>query len=344
MFKKLLCVLSVIVIPVITTDLNAQVDPGTENLTHSWNFNDGTANDYVGGANGTLMGSAEIFEGSLLTASSGSWLGLPADIIAINTYSEVTIETWFLPFLNANTGYTMLVCFGNTLNNLGVNYYFFGPARGDNKSRAAISCGVETSSPWTGETGVDGPELDDGELHHMVSTLNATDITLYLDGALQASTPLDTNNSIAEISTAYAYLAKSNYNGDSTWMGEVHEFNIYDKALSAEEVLFLFNKGENTSDVEREAKTLPGEYRLLQNFPNPFNSTTNIFFELSRSSKVNLKVYDLYGREIITLINGIKSAGQHKVQYNATNLSSGVYIYRMVTDNKVLTRKMMLLK
>jgi len=83
---------------------------------------------------------------------------------------------------------------------------------------------------------------------------------------------------------------------------------------------------------------------LMQNYPNPFNPTTNIVFELSNKSKVNLKVFDLYGREIITLLNDYMSAGRHSVQFNGTNLSTGVYIYRMVTDNGILTRKMMLLK
>jgi hypothetical protein len=343
MFKKILCVLSVIVIPVIITDLNAQVDPGTENLTHSWTFNDETANDYVGGANGTLKGNAVIDEGSLLTIAANSWLELPAGQIALNTYDEVTIETWYIPISAANTNYTMLAFFGKTQNSLGVDYYFITSARGDDMSRAGISCGVY-SSPWNGESKANGPEIDDGELHHMVSTLSSTDITLYIDGALQASTPLDTNNAIALISPDSAYLAKGGYTGDPTWIGEILEFNIYNKALSADEVLFQFYKGASTSIGEPETSALPDKFRLMQNYPNPFNPTTKIVFELSNRSKVNLKVFDLSGRDISTLVNDYMSAGQHSVQFNGTNLSTGVYIYRMITDNEVFTRKMMLLK
>ena len=343
MLKKLIYLLSFIVISILIVPLNAQVDPGTENLTHSWTFNDGTANDYVGGANGTLQGAAEVDGGSLMTINTNSWLELPASQIAVNTYDEVTIETWYIPISGANTGYTMLAYFGRTLNSLGADYYFITSARGDDMSRAGISCGVY-SSPWNGETKANGPELDDGELHHMVSTLSSTDITLYIDGALQAGTPLDTNNAIALISPDSAYLAKGGYSGDVTWIGEILEFNIYNKALSADEVLFQFNKGASTSISGSETNRLPDEFLLFQNYPNPFNPATNIAYELSTGSEVNLKVYDLSGREIITLVNGRKPAGHYNVLFNGENLSSGVYICRLVAGNSVLTKKMMLLK
>lgn len=330
---------------ILTGSLFAQgVDPGTANLTHSWTFNDGTANDYVGGANGILMGSAGIESGSLFMYDTGQWMEMPGDSIAMNAYNEVTIEAWFSSFAGTNTSYHMLAYFGDTgTNGQGINGYFITPARGDDHSRAAISCGVDVN-PWTGESGANGPEYDDGLLHHMVSTLNATDITLYIDGELMASTPLAANNSIAGISPRFAYLAKSGYDGDSTWAGEILEFNIYNKALTADEILFLSLKDPYAAVHEDKTTALPKEHCLLQNYPNPFNPKTNISFELKSSSKVDLTVYDIYGREIITLINETKPAGQHNVQFDGTNLSSGVYMYRVAIDNEVFAKKMMLVK
>ena len=343
MYKKLHYFLSFVSVLVIIASLYAQVDPGTENLTHSWTFDDGTANDYIGGANGTLRGSAEIVDGSLLLAAVGSYLELPAATIAINSYEEVTVSAWFIPFAGGNPNYHMLVYFGKTNNGLGVDCIFFSPARGDNKCRAAIACGDYSSSPWNAETGVDGPELDDGELHHMAFTIDPVNITLYIDGAPVDTNTLAANNNISLVSVDSAYLGKGGYTGDAAWTGEIPKCNIYNRVLTADEVLFLFNEGSGTA-VEQETVTLPGEYRLMQNYPNPFNPTTDIVFELSNRSKVNLKVFDLSGREIITLVDNYMSAGQHSVQFNGTNLSTGVYIYRMVTDNGILTRKMMLLK
>ncbi len=343
MSTKLNCLLAAILM--LTEGLFAQgVDPGTANLTHSWTFNDGTANDYIGNANGILMGGAGVEGGSLFMYDKSQWMEMPADTIALNTYNEVTLEAWFSSFTDANTSYHMLVYFGDTgSNGQGINSYFITPARGDDKSRAAISCGV-TVNPWTGESGADGPEYDDGLLHHIVSTLNATDITLYIDGVLMASTPLAANNSIAGISPRFAYLAKSGYDGDSTWVGEILEFNIYNRALTADEILFLSLKDPYAAVDDDKIPALPKEHYLFQNYPNPFNPTTNVLFELKNNSQVNLKVYDLNGREIITLINEMKPAGQHNVQFDGTDLSTGIYMCRMAIGNEVFTKKMILVK
>jgi hypothetical protein len=327
----------------IISNLNAQVDPGTENLTHSWTFDDGTASDQIGGAAGILSGSAVIIDSSLFTTDPDSWLELPADVISLNSYSEITLETWFIPLSTANTGYHMLAFFGNTVNSVGNDYYFITPARGDDVSRAAISCGVVTS-PWTGETGANGPELNDTLLHHMVSTLTDTNITLYIDGELQASEPLDTNNSIAKIAAAYAYLAKGGYTGDPTWRGEILEFNIYNRALSLEEILFLYSKHAVPTSVDEGLTMLPVKYDLLQNFPNPFNPETKIVFDLPEESHVKITISDMLGREVAILLNEIKTAGRHYLQFKDENISSGVYIYRLEAGNKIFSKKMILLR
>ncbi len=234
------------------------VDPGTANLVHSYTFEDGTANDSVGEAHGFLVGGAEVVDGAMVTTAQDQWMEMPGDMIAMNTYPEVTIEAWYTPEAGANTGWSMLGYFGDSVNDLGSNGYFMTSARGDDKSRAAISIGDE-ATPWASESGADGPEYDDGLLHHMVSTLNATDITLYIDGVLIASTPLDPNNMISGISQNFAYLAKGGYEGDPEWIGAIHEFNIYNKALSAGEVRYLASITEPIMlDVENFSFELPG--------------------------------------------------------------------------------------
>jgi hypothetical protein len=335
----LLCVLSLFI--VIT--INAQSDPGTENLKHSWLFNNGTADDNIGNANGTLMGGAYILEGSLFTDAPDSWLEMPADSISMHTYTGVTIEAWYRPSGLTNTGYTMLAYFGNTKNKLGVDGYFMCAARGDDKSRAAISCGVETS-PWTGESGANGPEYDDYELHHMVSTLCDTNITLYIDGVLMASTRLDTNNSIAKISSAHAYLAKSGYEDDVEWMGEILEFNIYNRALDSSEVLFLFNKGATATSVGNGITTHANEFSLSQNYPNPFNPTTLIRYSIPRNRYITLKIYNYVGQEIATLFEGEREPGNYEATFNGKGLASGVYFYRLSAGNFVDIKKLVLLK
>ena len=270
---------------VASTIAIAQVDPRTTNLTHSWKFEDGTANDYIGHANGTLVGGAFISGGSLVISAQGQWMEMPADSIALNTYDEITLEAWFTPTKNANPGFSMLSFFGNTQNSIGVNYYFMTSAREDDVSRTAISCN-NTSTPWSAETGVNGPEYDDGELHHMVSTLTSDSIKLYIDGALTGAMLLDTNNNISRISTAFAYLAKSGYNGDPQWIGRINEFNIYNKALDSTEVRFLFNKadidaGEKPVTVEAESGKLGSFFSIMQSGDVSYITTTSNYTGLA---------------------------------------------------------------
>ncbi len=330
---------------VVTGIVFAQgVDPGTENLTHSWLFNDATANDYVGGANGTLMGNAEVWDGVLFLGELDCWMEMPADVIALNTYEEVTIEAWFMSFAESNTEYHMLAYFGDTLNGVGCDGYFITPARGDDSSRAAISCGVY-ENPWSGETGVNGPEYDDGELHHFVSTLDDSVITLYIDGELTASAPLDSGNSIANISPACAYLAKGGYSADPTWQGQIYEFNIYNKALTAEEILFLSAKDPTVAIDKDETVGLAREFGLLRIFPNPFNPVASIAFDLAERSNVEISVYDLQGHRVARLLNETRVAGHYKVLFDGTKLCSGLYLCKMdIDNNQVFTRKMLLLK
>jgi hypothetical protein len=89
---------------------------------------------------------------------------------------------------------------------------------------------------------------------------------------------------------------------------------------------------------------LPNGYALDQNYPNPFNPTTNINYSLQNAGHVTLKIYDMTGREIATLVNGRMNAGAHTVTFNASNLSSGVYIYALEANGVRLTNRMTLIK
>jgi hypothetical protein len=85
-------------------------------------------------------------------------------------------------------------------------------------------------------------------------------------------------------------------------------------------------------------------FSLSQNYPNPFNPTTAISYQLSAASFVELKIFDILGREIATLVKEKLSLGLHKTVWNAVNFPSGVYFYRLQTDGKCLTRKLLLVK
>jgi hypothetical protein len=88
----------------------------------------------------------------------------------------------------------------------------------------------------------------------------------------------------------------------------------------------------------------PSNYALEQNFPNPFNPTTQINFSLAKSSNVELSIYNILGQKVMTLVNGTMSGGVHSVQFNASRFASGVYIYRISAGEFKMSKKMVLLK
>lgn len=96
--------------------------------------------------------------------------------------------------------------------------------------------------------------------------------------------------------------------------------------------------------VEALNSGIPSGFSLSQNYPNPFNPTTNIKYSITKESQVTLKVYDVIGREVVTLVNQNQKAGSYEVNFNASKLASGVYIYRITSNDFVQSMKMMLMK
>ncbi len=100
---------------------------------------------------------------------------------------------------------------------------------------------------------------------------------------------------------------------------------------------------EATVDVNDEI--VPSKFYLSQNYPNPFNPSTTIQFGLNKQTEVSLKIYDILGREIASLINSeVKSAGTYEVTFNASVLASGTYIYKLTANNQTISKKMNLIK
>ncbi len=89
---------------------------------------------------------------------------------------------------------------------------------------------------------------------------------------------------------------------------------------------------------------LPAYFSLSQNYPNPFNPTTVIGYELPVNSLMTVKVFDVLGREVETLVNECQNAGSHSVTLNAANLPSGVYFYRLEAGSFRETKKLVLIK
>ncbi len=144
------------------------------------------------------------------------------------------------------------------------------------------------------------------------------------------------------IRTAY-YI---NNNEISEKADTLKEFSItvYSGAFASESVVRYVEVLDHVMTSNEDELGLPKEFSLGQNYPNPFNPSTNIQFALPEQAEVTLKVYNLLGREISTLVSGRMNAGNHKIEFNASGLSTGLYFYRIQAGSFIQTKKMMLIK
>lgn len=98
------------------------------------------------------------------------------------------------------------------------------------------------------------------------------------------------------------------------------------------------------TNVQQIGNTVPDKFELKQNYPNPFNPSTNIKYDLIKNSFVKMTVYDLSGKEVASLVNQLQNAGSYEVTFNAANLSSGVYFYKLETGDFKDVKRMVILK
>ncbi|MEE9429587.1 MAG: NosD domain-containing protein, partial [Melioribacteraceae bacterium] len=142
------------------------------------------------------------------------------------------------------------------------------------------------------------------------------------------------NASLGTIDTSGMFIA-----GESSGIAKVSVSDPITKLVS--EAIVVIG---TPTDIKEEASELPNEFVLAQNYPNPFNPTTKIRFSLPETSDVKLKVYNIIGEQVTTLVNNSMDAGVHEVNFDASSLSSGVYIYRIVAGNFSDVKKMILLQ
>jgi len=132
----------------------------------------------------------------------------------------------------------------------------------------------------------------------------------------------------------YQFIDRSVVNGIT------YEYQISDVDINGAETMYdLIVSATPSAEV-----AAPTEYALHQNYPNPFNSSTTIRFDIKESGQVTLKVFDLLGREVVTLVNSEVSAGAQTISWDASGLASGIYLYRIEAGDFRATRKLLFLK
>ena len=106
----------------------------------------------------------------------------------------------------------------------------------------------------------------------------------------------------------------------------------------------VFRSIQSTTVLDDITTEIPFLFELKQNFPNPFNPSTTIEFDIPEPGYVSLKVFNIAGQEVATLVNNELSPGTRKIQWNAQNISSGLYFYRLETKGYIETKKLVVMK
>jgi len=158
-----------------------------------------------------------------------------------------------------------------------------------------------------------------------------------------------------------ALIIKTNFNGDTIWTktigGLYNDWGFGTDKTTDNGLIYVgeFDKyGDGNHDVwlirldklisGLEEETFFTNYFLYQNYPNPFNPSTKINYQIPEISFVTIKVYDVLGNEITTLVNEEKPSGNYEVEFNASTLPSGIHFYKLQAGDFVETKKMILLK
>lgn len=186
--------------------------------------------------------------------------------------------------------------------------------------------------------------IDDGEWHHIVGIYDNDMAYLFVDNVLDVEGPAD-GNMLGLVPDPLVIGAKFEDNYRNSWMGLIDEVKIFDYALSVEDIDVLYNM--EAAVKSKHTQQLPDQCTLYQNFPNPFNPETSITFEITEPSYVTLEVVNLNGQHIRTLLHGNQNPGAYTLLWDGRDESgfdapSGVYLYRLVTENFSQTHKMLL--
>ncbi len=144
----------------------------------------------------------------------------------------------------------------------------------------------------------------------------------------------------------------NNFKGSEVYLADTYNAKLYNMKENNSIVLNPLQQAEyqiligSTAFIKaEEAAILPADYKLYQNYPNPFNPNTTIEYSIPKTTNVTLKVYNILGKEVAVLVNGLQTAGNYRVEFSANSgYASGVYFYRIQAGSFVQTKKLLLLK
>jgi len=314
--------------------------PYRPGLVAAWDFDQEDGNnlpDHSGNANHGALQNGIAWSGGrtgngLLFDGVDDYILVPASSsLDINTQGiTLSLWTWMAYAPNDLPG-----AYGPLYDSESDTYVLYED-KGIHELRFKVTTTVSAERP-----GIRGSELSAGEWVHLVGLYDGANAMIYLNGELKDTHPLTGTVKAGQIAT----IGKT---GGAYFRGRIDDIQIYNRALSAEEILFLYDGREITSSAGRDPHQ-PEEFGLSQNYPNPFNPSTTLNYRLSRRELVDLAVYDLLGRRIADLVHELQGPGQYRATWdgldqNGLPAGSGLYFCKLKSGGSTITRAMTLIK
>jgi hypothetical protein len=251
-------------------------------------------------------------------------VSLNVDNVSYNTSRVFTWDLGSNHDLNAPSPQT----YGNS------RYVYRNWSNGGNQSQT-VSIDVNTSS-FTANYGAQFRTLGQVDPQGLPVTING--VGSYYDSASVQNISLSAQQ--VQFNGKTYYFNRWEGTGSGSYTGSNPSPAITVNTVIVQKAIFdTINVG-----ISNYNSLIPSKYELYQNFPNPFNPSTSIRFDLPRSSFVSIMIYDMTGRQVSELVNANLNAGAYEYNFNASSLSSGIYYYRINADNFSSTKRMMLIK
>lgn len=335
-------------------DLTATARTVTVNLRNNIFYNDrtgGTGKHYA------------ISNNYGATVSAVGWSAAASDYNILNSANPNTIGYWTT---DQNLTGWKTASAGDTASK-SKNVFFVDIAAGNLRITGSSNGDLDlTGTPIAGiTTDIDGnirnasfPYIgaNEGSIPLPVELTAFTSMTVRNEVILDWATSSEINNASFEIERSQVSSSITNFHkvGSIQGNGTTNEIKKYQfKDLNVQSGKYKYRLKQLDFNGNFQYYTLsnevfvgvPDKYSLSQNYPNPFNPATKINYDLPKDGKVNLRIYDITGKEIAALINNeVQPAGYYTITFNASNLSSGVYFYKMMAGDFISTKKLVLLK
>jgi len=316
-------------------------------LQFNGNANDESGNNMHGIVRGAVLTEDRYGEPNSAYYFNGSdtcMIIIPNDPL-LDFYDSLSICLWYKYDLNNGPQKERATIF-NKGGNSETDYW--GLRRDDFGEFAFYS---SPYSKFTAYFGQDWHNLEDGNWHWVGITVHPKGNTRFVDGNSTGGSSsrddyfLPSNDSALTIGNVKNLAMRG-------FKGSIDEVKFYNRKLANWEILRLYDDPTNVNEQASEINT---SYQLSQNYPNPFNPSTVIKYSIPKNEKsetknVKLIIYDILGKEIATLVNKKQSPGNYQVEFDGSNLPSGVYFYRLQVNtpgragNFLETKKMILLR